>query len=784
MSDIEFPLQFTRQYSGPLDSTSVFDTYSDLVTYVNTNGTSYPGQLVTVLATSGTYVIGDDGSTILRIDTGEFFDSGLVSVDTLCATEIHTISSFTHYQDILVSELSGFNVTGDVSVNGGVGVTGLLSANKVNVVGGSSDQWNSTYSSVNTTSANWDSTYTTVSANSAAWGTGAGEAGSVYSTVQGNSANWDSVYTTTNANSADWTNTYTTVSANSAQWAIDTVYDDTPVTELQAASGNWNAAYSVTQGITGLNNYVEDTPNVHHTALIGGEGLSATGFGQDSFLGGGFLNRVESFASGIIGGEDNITSGDSSFLAGGSYNICDGYGSTIIGSNRSFIGNVNNSAIISTAGGTISGSANESIIIGGENNIIHQTGYIAAIVGGDRCEINKQYGLASGRKAIVNHNRARVFADGSDTEFTSISADEFAIQASGLRLDDGNQASGRVLTCDVSGTGTWQDANNFCDQVLYVNNLSACGSSNTISLTGDLDLNGGSLLNVGNNGITFESGASISSSGSTILIPGTLSASNLVSNTGFDSGAWDSTYTTVSANSAQWAIGTVYDDTPVTELQAASAEWDDTSTTVQTNSAAWASDLNVVSEFQASSGGWEDTKTAVQANSSTWAAHTDITVLQSASAEWDDTSSVVQTNSASWASGDTTIQNLSALGSHTAPNPLVIDLTQGLNVEGWLTANVSLQLSGAKAGESGLITLGNGNAHDGVGFTVDFYLDNTTSQTHAAGGHSVMAGDLADFATAPAAGEFNFGTIGWYYTGTEYLLYVSEVKPYTDSIEP
>ena len=307
--------------------------------------------------------------------------------------------------------------------------------NAYDLVFGSEPKWNSNYSTVNTSSGSWDNSTSIVQNNSAAW-----IVDTIYddSFLQSTSGSWDS--------------TYTTVSSNSATWGTGG-YDDST---LQAASGDWNAAYSVTQGITGLNNYVENTPNVHHTALIGGEGLSATGSGQDSFLGGGSSNRVESYASGIIGGDGNITSGDNSFLAGGNSNVCDGYGSTIIGSNGAIIGNVNNSAMISTAGGTISGGATESIIIGGENNVIHQTGYIAAIVGGDRCEINKPYGIASGRKAIVNHNNARVFADGNDTVFTSISADELAIQASGLRLDDGNQAAGRILTCDSSGTGTWQ----------------------------------------------------------------------------------------------------------------------------------------------------------------------------------------------------------------------------------------------------------------------------------------------------------------------------------------
>ena len=124
------------------------------------------------------------------------------------------------------------------------------------------------------------------------------------------------------------------------------------------------------------------------------------------------------------------------------------------------------------------------------------------------------------------------------------------------------------------------------------------------------------------------------------------------------------------------------------------------------------------------------------------------------------------------------------LSSYEAPNPYVIDLAQCINGELFLTSNISLQLSGAEQGQSGMITIGNGKDHAGVGFTVDFYPDNLSTQTHSEGGHSVMAGDLADFATTPLSGEYNYGTIAWYYTGTEYLLYVSEVKPFTTSIEP
>ena len=43
-------------------------------------------------------------------------DSSLSNINSITANEIHTLSSFTHYQDILISELSGFEVGGSVEV--------------------------------------------------------------------------------------------------------------------------------------------------------------------------------------------------------------------------------------------------------------------------------------------------------------------------------------------------------------------------------------------------------------------------------------------------------------------------------------------------------------------------------------------------------------------------------------------------------------------------------------------------------------------------------------------
>jgi hypothetical protein len=54
--------------------------------------------------------------------------------------------------------------------------------------GGNSNQWNSSYSTVN--------------ANSATWGTGGG--GTIDTGVRALTADWQSTYTTVNANSATW----------------------------------------------------------------------------------------------------------------------------------------------------------------------------------------------------------------------------------------------------------------------------------------------------------------------------------------------------------------------------------------------------------------------------------------------------------------------------------------------------------------------------------------------------------------------------------------------------
>lgn len=111
MSKIIFPLQFERQYSGPLDIHQAFNTTSARIAYL-TSPIRYAGQIVSDSETQKCYQ--------LSTDTNSWIEIG-----------------------------------GDSS--------SLLNSLSTN--------WNSVYTSVLNTSANWDSVYAFVSSNSATYAT-------------------------------------------------------------------------------------------------------------------------------------------------------------------------------------------------------------------------------------------------------------------------------------------------------------------------------------------------------------------------------------------------------------------------------------------------------------------------------------------------------------------------------------------------------------------------------------------------------------------------------------
>lgn len=188
---------------------------------------------------------------------------------TLSATLIEAISANFTVIDIKQYELSGFNVEGNVTVSGIISSNNIVNAN-----GGNSNNWNSTYTTLNVNSGSWDSVYSTVNSNSATdwnyqgsdikaltanwentytdFSSQSSSNVSVYSTVNSKSGSWNSVYSSFNAqsganasvyssvnsNSASWDNVYSTVNSNSAtQWNYQG-------TDIKALTANWQNTYS------------------------------------------------------------------------------------------------------------------------------------------------------------------------------------------------------------------------------------------------------------------------------------------------------------------------------------------------------------------------------------------------------------------------------------------------------------------------------------------------------------------------------------------------------------
>ena len=181
----------------------------------------------------------------------------------------------------------------------------------------------------------------------------------------------------------------------------------------QVASGD----YSIISG--GRNNTASD---FYSTA---GGGMLNTASGFYSTIGGGFQNHATGTASTVGGGDNNTAFDGYSTVGGGRSNTASGLYSTVSGG----YGNDAN--------------ANYSTISGGSNNTA-----------------SGNYSVAAGRRAKTGANDGVfIFADSTNADFTALAANTFNIRASGgLRLVDGNETNGYVLTCDANGTGTWQAA--------------------------------------------------------------------------------------------------------------------------------------------------------------------------------------------------------------------------------------------------------------------------------------------------------------------------------------
>jgi len=148
----------------------------------------------------------------------------------------------------------------------------------------------------------------------------------------------------------------------------------------------------------GSNNQAGDPAtgsNMETYATVGGGG-SNTASGHNATIGGGVLNIASGGDATVGGGAVNEASGDDATVAGGWYNLA---------SNQS-----------STVGGGYSNDA---------------SGWGSTIPGGDDNTAAGSYSFAAGRRAQADHNGAFVWADSTNADFWSGTADQFLVRASG-----------------------------------------------------------------------------------------------------------------------------------------------------------------------------------------------------------------------------------------------------------------------------------------------------------------------------------------------------------------
>jgi hypothetical protein len=173
----------------------------------------------------------------------------------------------------------------------------------------------------------------------------------------------------------------------------------------------------------GGNNVSEDVQG----ATIGGGGFS------------GLPNNVISDYGTVSGGYGNTAENEAT-VSGGSSNTAGGIQSTVSGGR----GN--------TAGGI------GSTISGGYNNTVN--GQYATVLGGRDNTANGDFSVASGRRAKIDaaHDGAFLFADQSNLDFASLSANEFAARATGgvrfVTAIDGSGNPTKTVSIDNTGTVT------------------------------------------------------------------------------------------------------------------------------------------------------------------------------------------------------------------------------------------------------------------------------------------------------------------------------------------
>ena len=192
--------------------------------------------------------------------------------------------------------------------------------------------------------------------------------------------------------------------------------------------GSFNRIYSTDNSFIGSGSHNE----------IGTGAESSFGGTGCNFIGGGLANYITtncnfSFVGG--GGQCFIrTNTDYGFVGGGLgcrlLQDCD-YCAVVGGQGNNVASSTTHAFVGGGFGNIVFSGANYATIGGGFDNFISAGALYATVPGGFSNRVSGNYGFAAGRRAKADNDGAFVWADSTDADFASTSANQFLIRASG-----------------------------------------------------------------------------------------------------------------------------------------------------------------------------------------------------------------------------------------------------------------------------------------------------------------------------------------------------------------
>jgi len=157
-----------------------------------------------------------------------------------------------------------------------------------------------------------------------------------------------------------------------------------------------------------------------------GDGAGSTSDKAYATVAGGFGNTASGQYSTVSGGETNTASGTRATVGGGSGNTASLDYATVGG------GYLNTASTYqATVSGGRSNTASGSNATVGGGYINTASGINATVAGGTLNTAQGSYSFAAGRRAKANHQGAFVWADSTDADFASTTADQFLVRATG-----------------------------------------------------------------------------------------------------------------------------------------------------------------------------------------------------------------------------------------------------------------------------------------------------------------------------------------------------------------